>query len=558
MIGMDHAMKMARDWMENPAFDEKTRAEAARIAGNGEECLSAFGAELQFGTGGLRGILGTGTNRMNPYTVGRATLGLARYLGGKGKVVLAHDSRIGSEEFTRVAAQVLAREGVKALVFDRLAPTPMLSFAVRELGCDAGIMITASHNPAEYNGYKVYGPDGCQITDAAADAITAEIEKLDYISARLLPEEEARAAGLWEDVPEEVRSAYARKCLSCRVDPAADAPIRVVYTPLHGAGLEPVRQVLGSMSGVQVIEVEEQCIPDGHFPTCPKPNPELDQALALGLKKARETQAELLLATDPDSDRMGVVLRRPDGSYEHITGNEAGLLLLDYVLSARQRLGTLPVHPVMVKTIVTSDLAFPIAQAYGCQVKEVLIGFKYIGETIARLEEEGREGDYVFGMEESCGYLGGTHVRDKDGPMACMLFCEMAQSLKSQGTTPWERLQALYARYGFLCNRLLSFEIRSALPMEDMKKTMARFRENPPETLAGQKIHTLRDYLPGLDGLPQSNVLSYAGESLKVILRPSGTEPKIKVYLMASTPSREETQALLDRLEGELNTLMRL
>lgn len=554
------AIERAREWAANPYFDEETRAAAKEAMADEAALLTAFGSELSFGTGGLRGIVGVGTSRMNRYTVARATLGLARYLKASGAakgVAIAHDSRHGSEEFTAVAAGVLAGEGVRAYVFPLLAPTPMLSYAVRALGLDAGVMITASHNPAVYNGYKVYGADGCQITDRAAGEITAQIEAAGYADARILTETAARAQGLWMDVDDSIRRGFAQACLFCRPDPMVCSEIHAVYTPLHGTGLLPVREVLSHMQGVTVTEVVAQCTPDGDFPSCPKPNPELDETLEMGLALARETNADLLLATDPDCDRVGVAVRTPEGNYVRLSGNEVGLLLMDYVLFTRRSQGLLPEGATVVKTIVTSDLAFPIAKAYGVKVKEVLTGFKYIGEVIGELEKQGREGDFVFGFEESCGYLAGTHVRDKDGVMACMLVCEMAQSCKARGMTIWEALCALYARYGYTGAALMNFDIAGAVPMQEMAATMARLRKQPLETLAGRKVEAVKDYLNGLDGLPKSNVLAYEAQGVKAIVRPSGTEPKVKVYLSAKADSRESANALIEAMKAEMQRVIR-
>ena len=554
------AMNRAKLWAENTYFDEKTRLFSADTLKDESALLTAFGSELSFGTGGLRGIVGVGTSRMNRYTVARATLGLAHSLkarGAKNGVVIAHDSRHGSEEFTAVAAGVLAAEGIHVHVFPELAPTPMLSYAVRALKLDAGVMITASHNPAVYNGYKVYGADGCQITDQAAKEITECIAKVGYTDAKILGEAEARESGCWIDVQDSLRRDFAKACLSCRPDPTADADVSIVYTPLHGTGLMPVREVLAQMKGVHVTEVEAQCAPDGDFPTCPKPNPELDETLGMGIALARETKAELLLATDPDCDRVGVAVRTPEGEYARLSGNEVGLLLLDYVLSTRQANGTLPKNAVAVKTIVTSDLSFSIARDYGVKIKEVLTGFKYIGEVIGGLESEGRESDFVFGFEESCGYLAGTHVRDKDGVMACMLVCEMAQALKAQGASVWEKLCALYQKHGYLGTRLLNFDIAGALPMQEMAATMQRMRTQPLCQLAGRAVTQVKDYLTGVDGLPLSNVLVYEAENLKAIVRPSGTEPKVKVYLFATAPDSAQSAALLDQLEKEISAVIR-
>ena len=554
------AKERALFWAENPAFDAETQQTARQLLTDEQGLLSCFGAELAFGTGGLRGILGVGTNRLNVYTVARATQGLADYLnqtGGK-SVAIAYDSRLCSDAFAHVAAGVLAANGLKAHVYPRLMPTPMLSFAVRELACDAGVVITASHNPAQYNGYKVYGSDGCQITEEAAEAITGCISAVSYGQAVPMAQQEARAKGLWVDIPQQVFDAFIAKTLSCRVNPQEKTPLRLVYTPLHGTGLEPVRAVLGQMEGIEVIEVKEQLQPDGHFPTCPKPNPELREALTLGLQTAERENADLLIATDPDSDRVGVAVRERSGEYTVLTGNEVGLLLMEYILKARIRNNTLPHNPVVVKTIVTSDLAFAIAEHYGVTVTECLTGFKYIGEIIGRLEKAGEAERYVFGFEESCGYLAGAHVRDKDAVMACMLVAEMAQSAAAEGRTLADLIAGLYAAYGHMENRLLNFDIAGAVPMQRMTEIMSEMRLSPITVLDHSPVTTVKDYAQGIEGLPKSNVLTYAtADGKKAIVRPSGTEPKVKVYLSVRAASRDQARASLDEMEKEISELIR-
>lgn len=550
---LDLARERAALWAESPAFDGDTRAQARDLLASPEALVSAFGSELAFGTGGLRGVLGTGTNRMNRYVAARATQGLAATLRPGAHVAIAHDSRLCSREFALCAARVLAANGVVAHLYTRLMPTPMLSFAVRELRCDAGIVVTASHNPAQYNGYKVYGPDGCQITEEAAARITGEIARVAYGAPALMDEAAARENGLLLDIPQEVFDRFIERTLACRVSPETRAPIRIVYTPLHGTGLEPVRAVLSRMPGVTRVEVAEQCVPDGHFPTCPKPNPELREALRLGLETAAREGADLLVATDPDCDRVGVAVRERGGDYRVLTGNEVGLLLLRHILRARRSQGRLPEDGVVVKTIVTSDLAFAIAKDYGVTVAECLTGFKYIGEIIGRLEAAGKEESYLFGFEESCGYLAGTHVRDKDGVMATMLVAELAQCAAAEGRTLADELDDLYERYGHMENRLLNFDIAGALPMQEMRRVMASLRETPVQELCGRPVARALDYAQGVDGLPKSDVLSYATEDgLKAIVRPSGTEPKVKVYLSARAATREEAAALLDGMESAL------
>ena len=549
------AMERAKLWSTNACFDMDTRRAAQSAMEDENELLRAFGSELRCGTGGLRGIVGVGTTRLNRYTVARATLGLARSLKRRYAfrgVVIAHDSRHGSEQFTAVAASVLAAEGITVHVFPDLAPTPMLSYAVRSLGLDAGVMITASHNPAEYNGYKVYGSDGCQITDQDAADITECIEAVSYTDPIYMEEADARAAGLWQDVPDSLRRSFAQACLFCRADPSVSTAVHVVYTPLYGTGLLPVREVLSLMQGVKVTEVAEQCEPNGDFPTCPKPNPEVDEALELGIKLSKQVGADLLLATDPDCDRVGIAVPKSDGEYVRLTGDELGLLLLDHVLSTRKSQGMLPKGAIVAKSIVSSDLAFSIAKEYGVEVRELLTGFKYIGELIGRLEKEGRENDFIFGFEESCGYLAGTHVRDKDGVMASMLVCEMAQSVKSRGMSVWQALQKLYEKHGHLSSRAFSLAITGALPMQEMERTMRILREHPLQSLAGRPITNVKDYLPGIDGLPKSNVLVYEADGIKAIIRPSGTDPKIKVYLFARADSQDASLVLLDALEKDV------
>jgi phosphoglucomutase len=541
-------------WSTHPRFDRETQSEVRTACQDMQEALSRFGRELSFGTGGLRGVLGAGTNRMNRYTVAKATQGLAGYLQAQNarSVAIAYDSRIGSKEFASVAAGILGYNGLRAYVYGRLMPTPMLSFAVRELRCDAGIVITASHNPAEYNGYKVYGPDGCQITDEAASSITKAIERVTYESLVWLEEDKARDMGLWMDVPPGVTDAFIGRTLAVRNSSFAQ-PIKLVYTPLHGTGLMPVRSVLSRMEGIQCIEVAEQCVPDGRFPTCPKPNPELKEALALGLETARRENAGLLIATDPDCDRVGVAARDDNGEYRILTGNEVGLLLLEHILKSRKAAGTLPEDGIVIKTIVTSDLAFEIAKAYGVQVMEVLTGFKYIGEAMGRLEQKGEENRFVFGFEESCGYLAGTHVRDKDGVMAAMLVAEMTQDCAAQGLTLPDKVRRMYDTYGIMVNRLLNFDIQGAEPMRVMGETMARLRLAPPKLLGESTISVIKDYLPGLEGLPQSDVLSYENANgCKAIVRPSGTEPKVKVYLSVRKDNEPEAVQWMETMVRQI------
>ena len=549
------AQARSRLWCDCPVFDEKTRAAALLIAQDEEETLRCFSQELAFGTGGLRGTLGVGSNRMNEYTVARATTGLADYLlqaGGR-SVAIAYDSRLCSRDFAYVTAGVLAKKGLRALVYGSLMPTPMLSFAVRTLGCDAGVVITASHNPSQYNGYKVYGPDGCQITDQAAAQITGYIDRVSYEQLGWLSEPQARQRGLLETIPQSVFEDFIQKTLSRRVESLPATELNLVYTPLNGTGLVPVSEVFSRIGVGRLTVVEAQRLPDGRFPTCPKPNPELPEALALGIQTAKEQGADLLIATDPDCDRVGVAVRNAQGDYEILSGNEVGLLLLDRLLSKTQ-----VERPLCIKTIVTSDLAFSIAKAHGAELTEVLTGFKYIGEAIGRLEAKGEAERFVFGFEESCGYLAGAHVRDKDGVMAAMLVADYAAALKREGRSLLRERDALYARYGYMANRLLNVDIEDAVPMERMAAILSALRAKPPKSLCGFAVCSAKDYRDGLDGLPPSNVLSFANEQgCKLIVRPSGTEPKVKLYLSAKGASMEEALRKLDALEADARALVR-
>ena len=538
------AKERAKIWATDPHFDEKTRKTAAQMLENEEELLSAFGTELAFGTGGLRGVLGVGTDRMNEYTVGRATQGLADYLREKdGKsVAIGYDSRLRSREFAYFAAGVLARNGLTAHVYPRLMPTPMLSFAVRELGCDAGIVITASHNPAQYNGYKVYGSDGCQITQEAAESITDCIEKVPYGAPQSMPEAESRAAGLLRDVPEEIVDRFLEKTLSCRVAPEAEAPLHLIYTPLHGTGLEPVTKTFRRMKGIQFTCVTEQTTPDGHFPTCPKPNPELREALRCGLELAEKENASLLIATDPDCDRVGVAVRDHSGGYVLLSGNETGLLLLDYLCAQRMKHGAMPADPVLIKTIVTTDMAERIAAHYGVRTVNVLTGFKFIGEQIGRLEAQGRLNSYVFGFEESYGYLSGPYVRDKDGVGAACLICEMFSYYAARGVSLLDRLEQLYADYGYCLNTLHSYTYDGSAGFARMQAVMQGLRGGVA-SFGSRRVLRVLDYAGGLDGLPKSDVLKFILEGgCTLVVRPSGTEPKLKLYLSVSAQSREAAQ----------------
>jgi phosphoglucomutase len=547
-------------WMRHPLFDVEVKEAIHHMLHDEKELLKHFGNELSFGTGGLRGLLGIGTNRMNIYTVARATQGLAIYLKNQAgqSVAIAYDSRNYSREFAMIAAGVLAYNGIRVFCFNRIMPTPTLSFSVRELKCDAGIVITASHNPAQYNGYKVYGADGCQITDFAADTITSCIDSVSYTDLTWMSEQEARLLGLLHDIPEAIYIDYIQKTLSYRLENARNPfTLRVVYTPLHGTGLEPIRDVFKQMGVTGYIEVAEQCIPDGNFPTCPKPNPEIPEALSLALAKAKRENADIIIATDPDCDRVGVAIKTTNNEYKILTGNEVGLLLMEYLLSRKTEMGTIPRDALVVKTIVTSDLCFAIADHYNVKVVEILTGFKYIGETIGKLEKAGLVHQFLFGFEESCGYLVGNHVRDKDGVIASMLIVDMAQYYINQGQTLSNVLKKLYENYGYVQNHLLNYDIEQALPMLKMQTIMNELRTNPPHFIGDDTIAVIKDYKTGLEGLPISDVLSFESNlGDKIIVRPSGTEPKIKAYLSVRGRDLSETGQKLKEIIHQVNSWM--
>ena len=525
----------------------------------------AFYRDLAFGTGGLRGVIGPGTNRMNVHTVGRASQGLADYVirrfpEGKRSIAVSYDSRILSDAFARTAAGIFARNGIKAYIYPRLMPTPCLSYAVRALSCAAGIMVTASHNPAKYNGYKVYGPDGCQITTQAADEILREIQKLDvFDGVKAMDFEEGLRTGLISYIPDSIYTDFVEevKKQSLLGDEAVDKNVAIVYSPLNGTGLHPVLRTLRESGYANVAVVKEQEQPDGHFPTCPYPNPEIREAMALGLAYAERLNADLLLATDPDCDRCGIAVRNAQGGYQLLTGNETGMLLLDYICSRRLALHRMPADPVLVKTIVTTDMGEKIAAHYGVQTVNVLTGFKFIGETIGRLEAQGRADRYIFGFEESYGYLSGTYVRDKDAVNAAFLICEMFAYYKARGVSLLEKLDELYRAYGYCLNTLHSYEFEGAAGFEKMQGIMASFRQGIRE-IGGRKVEKLLDYGPGLDGLPPSDVLKfYLSGGASAVVRPSGTEPKLKIYLSISAPDRgtaeAEEKALAAALQNCLN-----
>ena len=527
--------------------EEYLQAELKEIGGNDEAIKERFLLNLEFGTAGLRGVLGAGTNRMNIYTVGKATQGLANFLTSEKEnpvVTISYDSRIRSDEFAQVAAQILAANGVKVYLYDALAPVPMLSFATRAHKSDAGIMITASHNPAKYNGYKVYGPDGCQMTSESADKVLAEINKLDiFADIKKADFEQAKAEGKIEYVSDEVKQAYYDWCLGqmMRKDIFVKEPMKMVYTPLNGSGLVPVTTVLAKAGLKDITIVEEQRLPDGNFPTCPYPNPEIREAMQLGLDRVKELDGDVLIATDPDADRVGIAVKEND-EYVLLTGNQVGILLTDYIAKTRKELGTLPENPIMVKSIVSSSLADAVAASHGVETINVLTGFKYIGTEIKKLEEKGEEERFILGFEESYGYLVGSAVRDKDAVVATLLISEMAAYYRSIGSSINKALQDIYAKFGYYLNKVDSYEFEGLSGMDKMKDIMQGLRDKPLAKLGSLPVVAREDYktlvhkdeLTGEEwhiDLPNANILIYYLEGgHQVIVRPSGTEPKIKVY----------------------------
>ena len=554
------------EWLENAVEDKDLKAELESIKNNEDEIYDRFYTALKFGTAGLRGIIGAGTNRMNIYVVRQATQGLANYVlkkYGNGSVAISHDSRIKADLFMNEAARVLAANGIKVYITSELQPTPVLSYLVRYFKCQAGIMVTASHNPAAYNGYKAYGEDGCQMTDVAANTVYDEISKLDmFKDVKIADFDEAVKNGMIEYVDESVYDTYLEKVMEQQVNPGVckGADLKVVYTPLNGTGNKLVRKVLGKIGVNDVVVVPEQELPDGNFTTCPYPNPEIKEALAKGLELCEKEQPDLLLATDPDADRVGIAVKDYDGSYRLISGNEDGIMLTDYILSSRKANGTLPEKPVLVKTIVTTKLINKLCEKYGCELKNVLTGFKYIGEVILNLEKKGEEDRYVFGFEESYGYLAGTYVRDKDAVVASMLVCEMAAFYKKHGKSLAQVIDSLYEEYGYYLNHTSAFEFDGAAGMEKMNNIMAEIRENIPTEIDGKKVVKVSDYLLKYEldtvtgektaiDLPTSNVISFGLEGDNgVIIRPSGTEPKIKAYITAVGKDFNDAESIKDSL----------
>ncbi len=557
-------------WCSDDYFDEKTKEELKALEGNEGEIEDRFYRKLEFGTGGLRGVIGAGTNRMNIYTVRQATQGLANYIisrnGQEKGVAIAHDSRIMSPEFAREAALCLNANGIKTYLFESLRPTPELSFAVRELRCIAGIVITASHNPREYNGYKVYWEDGAQITPPHDKNILAEVAKVTSFSeVKTMEEDTARVEGLFRIIGSEFDDRYVARLKAQSIHPEiikdAAKDMKIVYTPLHGSGNIPVRRVLLELGFEQVYVVEEQKDPDGTFPTVAYPNPEDENAWKMALELAKKVDADIVLATDPDADRLGVYAKdAKSGEYVSFTGNMSGMLIAEYILRERTKNKTMPKNPALVETIVTTDMAKAIAEEYHTALVEVLTGFKYIGEQIKFFEEQ-HTYHYVFGLEESYGCLAGTYARDKDACVAVMMLCEVASYYKMQGKTLWDAMVDMYEKYGYYKEGLATVTLKGIDGAEQIQKMMTEYRENPPKELAGHQVLAVRDYKAdtrtdlttgevSLTGLPTSNVLYYElSENAWCCVRPSGTEPKIKFYYGVKGSSLSDAQEKLEALK---------
>lgn len=567
-------MELYQSWRKNAIDDPDLQSELSAIENDAEAIQDRFYRDLAFGTGGLRGVIGAGTNRMNIYTVRKATQGLANYVKeafSEPSVAISYDSRIKSTDFAKAAAEVLAANGVKVHIYTELKPTPMLSFAVRALHCSAGIMVTASHNPAKYNGYKAYGSDGCQMTIDAADAVLAKINALDIFNdVKHMPFDEALAAGMISYIGDDVIEDYFRNVLAqgINTDLCAKSGLKIVYTPLNGTGNKPVRTILNRIGIQEVTVVKEQENPDGNFTTCPYPNPEIREALQLGLQYCDQVKPDLLLATDPDADRVGIAVPDGKGGYALFSGNEVGAMLLEYICEQRIQKGTMPKHPVAVKTIVTTDIVEAICKAYGVELIEVLTGFKFIGEQIGFLEEKGEEDRYIFGFEESYGYLAGSYVRDKDAVVASMLICEMAAYYRTKGISMMQARENLYQKYGVYVHAQHSFTFEGESGMIRMQNIMEHLRTNRPEQIDNLKVIQFADYEKQVSidlttgtetaiTLPKSNVLSFTLEQgAKVIIRPSGTEPKIKAYYTTTAATEAEATAKKDELDAAFSTIM--
>lgn len=569
MVNRDVRAELER-WIANVSDKELaaelTEMKKAADAGDDSAAVDAFFQDLAFGTAGLRGTLGAGTNRMNIYTVGRATQGFADYLNANFEnpsVAIARDSRNKGELFVQVTASILAANGIVAHVYPKISPVPTLSFAVRDLGCSGGICMTASHNPAAYNGYKAYGPDGCQITSEAAKSISASIANTDTFSGvKTMGFDEAVASGMVKWIDDAVLERYYDAVLSKSVsslsaEQVAEAPLKLVYTPLNGTGLIPVTTVLERAGITDITVVPEQREPNGDFPTCPYPNPEIREAMQKGIDLCEEVHPDLLLATDPDADRVGVACKDGD-DYTLLTGNEMGVLLLDYIARMRSERGEDLSDKVAVTTIVSSAMVDALAAEYGFELRRCLTGFKYIGDIITELSDAGQVDRFIFGFEESYGYLSGDHVRDKDAVNASLLICQMAQDYKLRGMNLAQAMRALYEKHGWWLNRTVSVSFPGAAGAETMRGIMAKLREQAPSELAGRAVEAVVDYEGGVNGLPSANVVEFDVEGgNKVIVRPSGTEPKIKLYVFAKDADRAAADALLDALEAAGRELLK-
>ena len=550
-------------WLAADLQDADLSPELRKIQGNDEEIKDRFAVSLQFGTAGLRGVLGAGTNRMNIYVVAQATQGLANWVktqGGTQTVAISFDTRLKSDVFSKTAAGVLAANGIKVRIYDAAMPVPALSFATRYYNCNAGIMVTASHNPAKYNGYKAYGPDGCQMPDQAADVVYNEIQKIDVLNgAQQISFAQGVEDGLIRFVGDDCKKAFYEAIEACQVRPglAATSGLKLVYSPLNGSGLVPVTQVLKDIGITDITIVPEQEYPNGYFTTCSYPNPEIYAALESGLKLAKECDADLMLATDPDADREGIAMKCPDGTYELVTGNEMGALLLDYICAGRIEKGTMPKDPVAVMSLVSTPLAKAIAKHYNVELRSVLTGFKWIGDQILNLEKNHQEDRFIFGFEESYGYLAGSYVRDKDAVVASMLICEMAAYYRANGSSIKQRLEEIYSQYGRYFNKTDSFEFPGLSGMDKMAGIMTQLRQEPPAAIGAHKITKAVDFKKSEEtGLPPANVLLYELENgATVIIRPSGTEPKIKAYFTTLGKDLAEAQAQKDELAAAVEPI---
>lgn len=550
-------------WLAADLQDADLSPELRKIQGNDEEIKDRFAVSLQFGTAGLRGVLGAGTNRMNIYVVAQATQGLANWVktqGGTQTVAISFDTRLKSDVFSKTAAGVLAANDIKVRIYDAAMPVPALSFATRYYNCNAGIMVTASHNPAKYNGYKAYGPDGCQMPDQAADVVYNEIQKIDVLNgAQQISFAQGVEDGLIRFVGDDCKKAFYEAIEACQVRPglAATSGLKLVYSPLNGSGLVPVTQVLKDIGITDITIVPEQEYPNGYFTTCSYPNPEIYAALESGLKLAKECDADLMLATDPDADRVGIAMKCPDGTYELVTGNEMGALLLDYICAGRIEKGTMPKDPVAVMSLVSTPLAKAIAKHYNVELRSVLTGFKWIGDQILNLEKNHQEDRFIFGFEESYGYLAGSYVRDKDAVVASMLICEMAAYYRANGSSIKQRLEEIYSQYGRYFNKTDSFEFPGLSGMDKMAGIMTQLRQEPPAAIGAHKITKAVDFKKSEEtGLPPANVLLYELENgATVIIRPSGTEPKIKAYFTTLGKDLAEAQAQKDELAAAVEPI---